>query len=583
MTEIISTEDFSKALKLEKVKLKVLAPALMRLLKLDDVNEFFSSAKDLKGAEFADALLKRLGIEYEVSEADIANIPRSSVFMLISNHPYGGIDGLILMSLLGKIRPDIKFIANFLLKQIDSVGDMIIPVNPFESIGDKRINISGVKYILEHLKEKPLGIFPAGEVSAISLNNFQIKDKSWHPVVGKIIAKAGVKVVPVYFSGHNSLAFNLLGLVHPTLRTMKLPSEIFNKTNHKIKLRIGKAIQYKDIQDLDQDKLLPFLRAKTYALGATEEKLVRKFKLDFRKLTKPEAIVPRVPVEKLVEELASISQQTKLFDYENMEVHIANAKQIPVILREIGRLREFTFREVGEGTNKSIDLDEFDAYYLHLFVWDKEEQKIAGSYRLGEGDLLFKKFGVNGFYLNQLFNMKKEIYPLLFQSIELGRSFVPVEYQRKPASLMLLFKGINAFLECYPGRFKYMIGPVSISSSFSSLSKDLLVAYIRHNHWDNKIAKWVEPKKKFSYSSKTEGKNLLLHKYADDIKQLDGFIGDIEGNQKLKIPVLVKKYLKLNGKIVSFNVDPNFNDSLDGFLIVEIEGIPDEAFDLVSR
>jgi hypothetical protein len=266
-----------------------------------------------------------------------------------------------------------------------------------------------------------------------------------------------------------------------------------------------------------------------------------------------------------------------------MEVHIANAKQIPVILKEIGRLREITFREVGEGTNKSIDLDEFDAYYLHLFVWDKEEQKIAGSYRLGEGDLLFKKFGVNGFYLNQLFNMKKELYPLLFQSIELGRSFVPLEYQRKPASLMLLLKGINAFLKRYPGRFKYMIGPVSISSSFSSLSKDLLVAYIRHNHWDNKIAKWVEPKKKFSYSSKTEGKSLLLHKYADDIKQLDGFIGDIEGNQKLKIPVLVKKYLKLNGKIVSFNVDPNFNDSLDGFLIVEIEGIPDEAFDLVSR
>lgn len=578
MSELISKEDFSKALKLEKVKLKVLAPALMRLLKLSDVNEIYSESQELKGAAFAKKMLERMGVEYEVSEEDLANIPKSGPFILISNHPYGGIDGIILIALLNELRPDFKFVANYLLKQISPLSDNFIAVNPFEEIGDKGINILGVKQILEHLKTSPLGIFPAGEVSALRLNNLKISDKKWEPAVGKIISKAGLKVVPVYFSGHNSLAFNLLGLLHPGLRTIKLPSEMFNKTKHKIKLRIGKAIPFKELQDFDQETLLNFLRAKTYALGASEEGQ-RKFKLDLRKLARPEKIVDEIDSNILSKEIDGIREESGLFKYDNFEVHIADYSQIPNVIHEIGRLREITFRAVGEGTNKKIDLDEFDAHYKHLFIWDKEAKKIAGSYRIGEGDVIFRKFGVNGFYLNQLFKMKKEMYPILYQSIELGRSFVCLDYQRKPASLMLLWKGINEFIKKYPGRFKHMIGPVSISNSFSDLSKDLLVAYIRHNHWDNKISKWIEPKKRFSYQSKTEGKNLLLQKHTEDIKLLDSFIGEIEGNQKLKIPVLVKKYLKLNGKIVSFNVDPNFNDSLDGFLIVDIDRIPEEAFE----
>jgi hypothetical protein len=252
-------------------------------------------------------------------------------------------------------------------------------------------------------------------------------------------------------------------------------------------------------------------------------------------------------------------------------------------MREIGRLREETFRDVGEGTNLSIDTDEFDILYKHLFIWDATNKKIVGSYRLGEGDLLFRQLGVKGFYLNQLFKMKKELNPLLYQSLELGRSFVSLEYQKKPASLVLLWKGINIFLQQNTERFKYLIGPVSISNSFSNLSKDLLVAYIRHNHWDSKLAKFVTPKKAFHYKSKLEGKHILRLRHSEDLKLLDSFIGEIEGNQKLKVPVLVKKYLKLNGKLISFNVDPNFNDSLDGFLVVAVKDIPNDAFELVSR
>jgi putative hemolysin len=375
-----------------------------------------------------------------------------------------------------------------------------------------------------------------------------------------------------------------MGLLHPNLRTIKLPSEMLNKGKSNIKLRIGKPIAFKELVNYESNQLLDFLRAKTYALGATEENQKKiKFNLNLRKLTKPEAIIDAVNPVYMAQEIEAIREKAFLFEYDFYEVFIASYKDIPNIMREISRLREIVFRSVGEGTNHSCDTDEYDLHYKHLFVWDKEAKKLVGSYRLGEGDVLFKKFGVKGFYLNQLFKMSKEMHPMLFHSIELGRSFVSLDYQKKPASLMLLWKGIHLHIKANKDRFLYMIGPVSISNSFSNLSKDLLVSYIRHNHWDNQIAKWIEPKKRFHYQSKTEGKNILLKKHSEDIKLLDNFIGEIEGNQKLKVPILVKKYLKLNGKIVSFNVDPNFNDSLDGFLIVEVKGIPEEAFEMVSR
>lgn len=584
MKELISKEDVSKALKLEKLKLKMLAPAIMKLLKLDDINDAYDQSTGKDGIAFTDEILKEFQVHYDLSEDDLANIPKTGPFILIANHPYGGIDGVILTSVITKIRPDFKMVANYLLQQIPQVSANIIAVNPFENIGTREINVSGVKQILSHLQTAPLGIFPAGEVSAIKLNNFKIADKKWDPGVGKLIAKAGVKVVPVYFSGHNSLAFNLLGLLHPSLRTIKLPSEMLNKGNTNIKVRIGKAIPFKELSELEPDNLLQFLRAKTYALGANEQK-PQKIKLNFKlnQFKKPQKLIDAVQPEKIENEISIIAANSLLYKYNDWELHIANYSQIPNTMREIGRLREETFRDVGEGTNLSIDTDEFDVLYKHLFIWDATNKKIVGSYRLGEGDLLFRQLGAKGFYLNQLFKMKKELHPLLYQSLELGRSFVSLEYQKKPASLVLLWKGINIFLQQNTERFKYLIGPVSISNSFSNLSKDLLVAYIRHNHWDSKLAKFVTPKKAFHYKSKLEGKHILRLRHSEDLKLLDSFIGEIEGNQKLKVPVLVKKYLKLNGKLISFNVDPNFNDSLDGFLVVAVKDIPNDAFELVSR
>lgn len=580
MDELIKESDINQALKLEKLHLSILTPALMKLLKLDKVNEAYSHNANLDSIQFTDNILAELGVEYEIHPDDLANIPKTEPFIAVANHPYGGIDGLILLSILNKVRPDTKILANYLLQNIPPLKDNIIAVNPFDSAKNSSMNMLGLKEVLSYIKTHPIGIFPAGEVSALRLNTLKIADKKWDPTIGRIIQKAGVKVLPVYFSGHNSLAFNLLGLINPSLRTAKLPSELFNK-KEKVIVRIGKPILPKALAEFDSsDELLRYVRAKTYALSSSIE-VKTYFKINLNRLIKPRKIIDAIDQLDLLSDIKNVADDC-VYKHDNFEVYISNAYSIPNVLKEITRLREITFRAVGEGTNRSFDTDEFDLYYKHLFIWDTEAKAIVGSYRLGLGDDLFKQFGKKGFYLSNLFKLKKTFNPILKQSIELGRSFIVQEYQRKPLSLMLLWKGINEFLKQNKGRYNYMIGPVSISNQFSNLSKDLLVAYIRHNHFDKQMAKMVKPRKKFKYRYKSEDKNLLLSKHIDDIKLLDNFIGDIEKNQ-LKIPVLVKKYLKLNAKIIAFNIDPKFNNSLDGLLILNINEIPDEAFDMVGR
>ena len=566
---------------LNKIKSKLLLSAILKLLKLDKVDQVYRSSSDKQGVEFIDDILSQLNIDIEFNEDELNNIPKNLPFILISNHPYGGVDGLILLSLILKKRPEFKVMANYMLQQIPQFKDHFVAIDPFEKGAKSTVNITGIKRCLSLLNNGiPIGIFPAGEVSSFHLNKMKVSDKMWHPVVGKMIIKADVKVVPVYFSGHNSLLFNILGLINPKLRTAKLPSELFNK-HEKIKIRIGKPISTQTIKEFgDQDQLLRFLRAKTYSLGSSlDVKHHFLFKRNSNKKVQP--IIEATEQIFLINEIEKLRvNNALLYTYQQYEVFISNASTIPNLLREISRLREITFREVGEGTNLSCDTDEFDLYYKHLFVWDKQEEKIVGAYRIGEGDKLFTRFKKKGFYLNELFKFSKDFNPIFKTSLELGRSFIVKEYQKKPFGLVLLWKGINEFIRRSDNKYQYLIGPVSISNKFSKLSKDILVDYITKNHYDQTLADYVKPRKRYKYQHKGEEKQLRDNQLKD-IKLLDQIISDIEPDQS-KIPVLVKKYLSQNAKIISFNVDPKFNHSLDGLLVMKLDEIPLETFDMVK-
>lgn len=557
---------------------------LMELMKINDVNKLYAKYSELDGLAFVDAILDSLGITIEYDEATLKNIPKEGAFIAIANHPFGGIEGLILLKMLAKVRPDAKLMANFILKKIPNLSEYFIAVNPFENVSNNS-SISGIKSTLELLNSgSPIGIFPAGEVSAYDTKTQRVMDKQWNPVVGKLISKAKVPVLPIYFHGNNGLLFNILGVIHPTLRTAKLPSELFNKKGYKIKMRIGKAIQANELKQFSStEKLLTYLRARTYALrsGISSSEVKKFFGSNLFKIyNRAQTIVQETPTELIEREIEFIRADKHVMSEKNYDVFLSSAASMPNIINEIGRLREITFREIGEGTNKKIDLDEYDFYYNHLFIWDREAKKIVGAYRVGKGDEIYFRYGVKGFYISNLFKIKPGFHNLMKSGLELGRSFVRKEYQQKPLPLFLLWKGLLMFSMNNPS-YRYMFGPVSISNNFTKLSKTLIIEYIRRNCYDNRLAKFIRPKKKFE-AELNDLETELLESHINSIKSLDSFISEIELNHN-KVPVLLRQYIQLNAKIIGFNVDPKFNDSLDGFLVLDIQAIPEETIKMLGK
>lgn len=581
--KIITSEEFAKATKLDKLPLPGLASLLMEIMKINDINDTFEKAEEFEGVAFVDEILRLVGVKLEISESDLKNIPLEGAFTAIANHPYGGIEGLILIKILCSVRPEAKVMANFILKKIPNLSDFFVAVNPFENV-EHSSSISGIKTTLGLLNAGvPIGIFPAGEVSTYKLGQLQVTDKLWHPVVGKLISKSKVPIVPIYFHGNNGLLFNLLSLIHPTLRTAKLPSELFNKKGHIIKVRIGKPIQFNDIPNReDNNSLLAYLRAKTYALGVgleNERKIFNPRNL-FKIQKQPEPVVAETNANILETEIGKLNEAYKVWTEKNYQVFVVPPTVIPNILKEIGRLREITFREVGEGTNKAIDLDRYDIYYNHLFIWDNIAKMIVGAYRIGKGDEIFYSYGKKGFYVNELFKMKSQIYPVLRRGLELGRSWVRKEYQQKPLPLFLLWKGILKYLLDNP-QYQYLYGPVSISNSFSQFSKSLIVNFIYQNHFDSEMAQMVKPRKKFKVDFSQIDADVLTAS-SKSLKNLDALISEIETTH-IKVPVLLRQYMALNAKIICFNIDPKFSDCLDGFLVLNLENVPEEMIDKLGK
>ncbi len=582
MKKLIATEDIIKAAKLNRFGGAGAARVLMLLLRINKVNKLYSSIAHLRGVEFINQLIKELRIHFEVSEEEINRIPKTGPFITVSNHPYGGIDGLLLVKIMSMVRPDYKVLANFLMQRVEPVKEYILPVNPFEDRKDIKSSVTGIKYTFKHLQEGcPMGIFPAGEVSSYNLETVGISDKQWQIPVLKMIKKASVPVVPIYFQGTNSRLFHLLGLIHPSLRTVKLPSELFNKRKKSIRVRIGNPISVKEQSEFsDIDRFGRFLRTKTYALGSALE-VQKFFRPRFFKDKKAEEVIPPVNPEKIEAEINQIRDRYLLFESGEFEVFCAPSYCIPSIINELGRLREITFRLVGEGTNRSLDIDEFDLYYNQLFVWDKETRLIVGAYRVGKGKEIMMQYGIKGFYIQTLFKINHHFYSVLEKSLELGRSFIIAEYQKKPLPLFLLWKGILYFLLKNP-EYRYLTGPVSISNRFSEFSKGMIIRFIMQNHYNHEFAKYIRPRKKFNVPGHEDFDTDIIIESANDLNKFDKFIRDVEISG-YNMPILLKKYLKQNGKIIGFNIDPLFNNALDGLLILDLFDVPIETISSLSK
>ena len=551
---------------------------VLKVLRISKLNEIYNKHKSKKGVPFLDGILKEFEIEFEIPEDDLKRIPKTGPFITISNHPLGGIDGILLLKLLLEHRPDYKIIANFLLHRIEPLQEYVMPVNPFENNKDAKSSVAGVKQALQHLQEgNPLGIFPAGEVSTYRDDKLMV-DKPWEEGAVKLIKKANVPVIPIYFHAKNSRLFYVLSKINDTFRTAKLPSELLSQKNRVIKVRIGKPISIKDQEEFeDINSYYEFLRKKTYMLANTfgkKQPILSPQNLKIPKKIKE--ITPQKNVSSFIKEVDFLRKnEGRLLESKNYEVFFSESRLIPNLLQEIGRLREITFRDVGEGTNKAIDLDKFDKYYHHLFLWDSVEKKLVGSYRMGLGKDIYKKHGIAGFYIHTLFRFEPELYSMMESTIEMGRAFIIKEYQQKPMPLFLLWKGIVHVTLRYP-EYKYLMGGVSISNQFSEFSKSLMIEFMKSHYYDPYIAQYIYPKKEYKVKLKDDDKDFVFDATKADMQKFDKIIDEIEPGA-LRIPVLIKKYVKQNARLVAFNVDPKFNNAIDGLMYIKVADLPEST------
>ena len=581
--EIFKPKDFLKANpKLSFVGGEHFARFLMLFLRFDKLNRVYDQIGDKKGFYFIEELIRILKINFIYDTEELQKrVPAKGPVIVVCNHPFGGLESILLIKMLSTVRSDIKIVSTQSLQKIDPISEYFFEEHVLQKRNDKHRVKTGNEKAASHLARGGiLCLFPSGEVSQFDAARI-LSDPQWEYNTLKFIKLQKVPVVPIHFQGNNSRLYYLMGNIHPSLKEMKLPTELLNQHKRPVKIRIGNSIPVTD-QDKFTDiyKYGRYLRAKTYLLCSKIE--VRKFfNYSLKRQQRIEPIAEPVPQEKIIQELHDLGSECLMFKTRNFTVYCAPSKRIPNILLEIGRLREVTFRQVGEGTNRSIDLDEFDLYYNQMFIWDADTEMIVGAYRIGKGAEIIRKYGVRGFYIQSLFKIKDDLQEMLKQTMDLGRSFVVKEYQKKPMPLFLLWKGILYFTLKNP-EYRYLMGPVSVSDDYSTTSKEMIIKFIIAHHFDFKLAKSITPRNSYKFKTDDQNLNVIMQSMDNDINSLDKFIGDVD-ELNSGLPILLKKYIKLNAKIIGFNVDPKFNNCLDGLIALDLCDVPPNTIESLSK
>jgi putative hemolysin len=544
-------------------------PALNRLI-TNQLRELYRKVAKAENQPALETLLAGMKVTLNVDPADLARIPSTGPTVVVSNHPFGMLDGIILGALATRVRPDAKLLVNFLLAAIPELAPHCIFVDPFNRTGSKHANTRGLRQAIAHLRAGGmLIVFPGGEVSHWQFQHGEICDPEWTENVARLVWATEASVLPVLFPGTNSLPFHLMGLIHPMLRTARLPRELLNKRGKEIEVCIGNLIPAEKVCSIsDPRQAADYLRWRTYLLGNrqqdTDAPFAWKFPFPSRK-ARP--VVPPAPQEKLLHEIQALGAEGCVTENRDFAVYEAQAGQIPYLLGEIGRQREITFREVGEGTGKAVDIDRFDSYYTHLILWSKSKQELAGAYRLANTEEVLRDRGIEGLYTSSLFTFEAEFFERIGPALELGRSFVRSEYQKQYASLLMLWKGIGAYVARHP-QTPVLFGAVSVSNSYKPASRELMVEFFK-NQECGALADLVKPKTGFRQRRKLRPWELSSIKTLLDAEELSGSISEIEEDGK-GLPILLKQYLKVGGKVLGFNVDKDFSNSLDGLILVDL-------------
>lgn len=585
-TNVINKSDFRKVIGKRNPLRGVASNILYYWMGFRNINRLYRPISELKGAEFTSGAIRNFRLDCDICSDDLKKIPQKGAAIIVCNHPFGGADGIILYDTVKKIRDDVKVMTNFLLSKIEPLQEDFLAVNPFKGMKGIPGSGPGLKSAVRHLQQGGLLIiFPAGEVSTLPRERFwkrlfskrvMARDISWEGSVMKLIARSGAEVIPAYFHGQNSRRFHIAGRIHPLLRTVMLPRELL-RFKHSV-LRIGAPLTAAEVTRIDSMGMLArHLYARCYALEANIPK-TNEFPNEYPQ----KDIVPERPLAEIEKEIGNARKRgDKLFETAGYEVLLLEYGDNPAIMYELARLREITFRAIGEGTGECNDTDEYDIYYRHLVLWHISERKIAGAYRIGIGPEIMKGYGLEGFYVDTLFHYRKGMEQILSQSIELGRSFVVPQYQKEIFPLMLLIKGILFSIMKFPD-IRYLIGPVSISSWYPDLYKNIFVKYISQNYGMPQLRKMIAPQHRFRNRIEKVNLDDLLLDRCDSIEHTDRFIMMLSDG-KYRIPSLIKRYLKIGVKVIDFNVDPLFNYCIDGLILLDTANVSEKEVILLLK
>jgi len=518
--------------------------------------------------EFSTRALRELDVAIAVATDELAHIPASGPLVVVANHPFGALDGLLLLELIARVRSDAKLLGNGLLRHIRPLRDRLLLVNVFDRQASAvRRNGTALRTAVRWLERGGcLALFPAGEV-AHTVADRRVIDSVWQDTAAALAVRTGATVVPVFITGENSRTFRAAGRVHPLLRTALLPREMWAKRHSTIEIRVGTPI-------------VPDVLA-AQADSSTRTALLRSRVDNFQKNGGCEtqdlpggsedppytvAIAPR-GMAAAMDANIDMLRGHMLLESGALQVFCARAEDLPAVLPEIGRLRELTFRQVGEGTGLSRDLDRFDETYRHLFVWDRVRREIAGAYRVGATDELTARAGVEGLYTRTLFDFDPTLLAQIGPALELGRSFVQPDYQRDFSPLMLLWKGISRLVVLEP-RYRRLFGVVSISDRYASTSRQLLVRFLQTTRFDRDLGRLVRAK----HPPAPPGNGIVETTTVERIEDVSALVRSIEPDGK-DIPVLLRQYLKLNAKLLGFSIDPSFGNVLDGLVVVDLADV----------
>jgi putative hemolysin len=583
-TTVLEKADLQESIGVRGLAGRWITSLAYKLFELEEVNRIHAKYVDSTGPDFSAHVLEEVGVSYEVPQEQLSRIPAEGGFITVSNHHFGAIDGMILSSMVGKSRPDYKILTTFLLALIPCLKDTFIGVNNFSSGGAQ--SISGIRTALGHMADgHPLGLFPAGEVATWQRGKNRtalgkkkvVEDIPWAHNVIKLVKKSGFPVIPIYFEGGNSRKFHILGMIHPRLRTALLVKEMLNKRGTVVKVRIGAPIPAAEIAEFDVESLGSYLRSRCYALeeqckGETREEVAHNYSIP---------VADAVPPEKIRQEIEGLKDHI-LYETGDYRAYLLKKEDAPYLMKELFRLREESFRRVGEGTGKSEDTDKYDDYYHQMIVWNIPNGDIVGAYRLGFGpEIMAAHGGIEGFYSDSLIKYGPKAKEYLPISMELGRSFVAERYQREVIPLKLLLTGLAVAAYQNP-EIQYYTGPVSISSDMPGFYQSLAVHYLMRDYRMPDAEEIAKPSHPFQEDFLRVDPDQLLQFPKEGIDYFDRLISSLSDG-KYRLPVLVRKYFSCNAKAVCFNVDPDFENSLDCTIFLKHSDFPENTLRSIVR